>query len=253
MKSLRLPASFDNAVHFANSQGEQGSLTAASVVYQKLRQAILAGDLCPDERLRVNDVAERYNCGAIPTREALSRLAAESLVAYSQQRGFAVAPISQTSLEDLTKARKWISEAAMREAVLHGDDAWEERVLLSYHRLSKVQRYLTIKPPVPNPAYDRPHREFHSALFSGCGSNWMVDLCEYLFDHAARYRNLSRKVAIMPREDEHKEIVDAALGRRVEDAVVLIAKHVELTADIVGGKTRVLRQAKSGPQGRRRS
>jgi GntR family carbon starvation induced transcriptional regulator len=207
--------------------------TAAVLVYQKLRRAILSGELEPDQRLRVNEVAERYGSGAIPTREALSRLAAESLVAYSQQRGFAVASISQSGLIDLTKARSWISEVAMREAVLRGDDAWEERVLLSFHRLNKVSRYLSIDPPVPNPAHDAPHRAFHMALFSGCGSEWMLDICARLFDHAERYRILSRKVAVMPREDEHKEIVDAALARQVDQAVALMKRHVELTADIV--------------------
>jgi GntR family carbon starvation induced transcriptional regulator len=213
----------------------EGTPTAAVIVYQKLRTGILTGELAPDERLRVNDVAERYGCGAIPTREALSRLAAESLVAYSQQRGFAVAPISQASLEDLTKARSWTAEVTMREAVLHGDDAWEERVLLSFHRLNKVRRYLSLEPPEPNPAFDNPHRAFHSALFSGCGSQWMVQTCERLFDHAERYRYVSRRVAVMPREDEHEAIVAAALGRRVDEAVALIKEHVELTAEIVHG------------------
>jgi GntR family carbon starvation induced transcriptional regulator len=207
--------------------------TAAVVVHRELRRKILAGELAPDQRLRVSEVAQRHGCGVIPTREALNRLAAESLVAYSQQRGFAVASISLASLHDLTRARSWISEVAIREAVLRGDDAWEERVLLSLHRLNKVSRYLSIDPPVSNPAYEAPHRAFHLALFSGCGSLWMLDICERLFDHAERHRNLSRKVAVMPRENEHKEIVDAALGRNLEQAVALMKRHVELTADII--------------------
>jgi DNA-binding GntR family transcriptional regulator len=121
----------------------------------------------------------------------------------------------------------------MREAVLHGDAAWEERVLLSYHRLSKVRRYLSLEPRTPNPAYDDPHRAFHSALISGCGSQWVVTLCERLFDHAERYRNLSRKLKVAPREDEHKKIVDAALARRLDETVALSKRHVEITAEII--------------------
>ncbi|MFM0234061.1 GntR family transcriptional regulator [Paraburkholderia sediminicola] len=210
------------------------SQTTASVVYQKLRQDILRGLLKPGERLRVNEVAQRYGCGAIPTREALSRLSAEALVLYMEQRGFAVAPISMDSLADLTHARVWTAQAAMREAVLKGDAQWEERVLLSYHRLSKVSRYESVDPPVANPAFDQPHREFHLQLFSGCGSHWMVDTCMRLFDHAERYRSLSRQVAVMPREDEHRQILDAVLQRRVDDAVSLISEHFRLTAKIVG-------------------
>jgi DNA-binding GntR family transcriptional regulator len=189
--------------------------------------------LVPLERLRVNDISERYGCGAIPMREALNRLAVERLVVHSEQRGFAVAPISAEDLRDLTRARSLIVEAAMREAVLNGDALWEERVLLSFHRLSKVPRYLTLEPRVPNPAYDPSHREFHSALISGCGSQWVVALCERMFDHAERYRNLSRKIRVAPREDEHRKILDAALGRRLEECVALSKRHVEITAEII--------------------
>jgi GntR family carbon starvation induced transcriptional regulator len=207
--------------------------TAVALAYAKLRGDILRGVLVPLERLRVNDVAERYGCGAIPTREALNRLTAEHLVIHSDQRGFAVAPISAQDLRDLAKARSMLVGVAMREAVLNGDAAWEERVLLSYHRLSKVPRYLSLEPRIPNPAYDRPHREFHSALISGCGSQWVVSLCERMFDHADRYRNLSRKLLVVPREDEHKKIVDAALARRLDETVELSKRHVELTAEII--------------------
>jgi DNA-binding GntR family transcriptional regulator len=207
--------------------------TAVALAYTKLRGDILRGVLMPLERLRVNDVSERYGCGAIPMREALNRLTAEHLVVHSEQRGFAVAPISARDLRDLAKARSMLVGVAMREAVLNGDAAWEERVLVSYHRLSKVPRYLSLEPRVPNPAYDPPHREFHSALISGCGSQWVVSLCERMFDHAERYRNLSRKIKVAPREDEHKKIVDAALGRRVDECVALSRRHVEITAEII--------------------
>jgi DNA-binding GntR family transcriptional regulator len=207
--------------------------TAAGLVYGKLRADILRGVLLPSERLRVNDISERYERGAIPTREALNRLAAEHLVVYSEQRGFAVAPISRADLVDLAKARSMFIEVAMREAVLRGDADWEERVLLAHHRLKKVPRYLSHEPPRPNTAYDDPHREFHSALISGCGSLWVVSLCERLFDYAERYRNLSRQLAIVPREDEHQQIVDAALARRLEETVALSKRHVERTADII--------------------
>ena len=141
------------------------SQTAASAIHARLRHDILGGVLKPGERLRVQDIARRYDGGTIPTREALSRLSAELLVVYLDQRGFAVAPISQESLEDLTRARVWTAQAAVREAVLQGDAAWEERVVLAYHRLSKVARYESEDPLVLNPAFDPLHREW---LCSSC-------------------------------------------------------------------------------------
>jgi len=233
MKRSRLRRVAQDDAPSPSRAGQNVVRTAAGLAYARLRADILQGTLAPDEKLRVNDVSERYRCGPIPVREALNRLAAEGLVAYSEQRGFAVAPIGRADLIDLTRARSLLVEVAMREAVLHGDAAWEERVLVSYHRLSKVPRYLSLDAPTPNPAYDPPHREFHSALLSGCGSPWLVSLCERLFDHMERYRNLSRRIAVVPREDEHKEIVDAALARRLDETVALSKRHVELTATII--------------------
>ncbi|TAL79604.1 MAG: GntR family transcriptional regulator [Burkholderiaceae bacterium] len=227
MMDIPVPLTYPKAADAAASQ------TTASTIYLRLRRDILRGLLKPGERLRVQEVAKHYGVGTIPTREALSRLSAELLVLYAEQRGFAVAPISRESLEDLTRARVWTAEVALREAVRNGDAAWEERVVLSYHRLSKVPRYESTEPPLLNTAYDPPHREFHLQIFSGCGSQWMVEACMRLFDHAERYRNLSRHMAIMPREKEHREIVDAVLQRREKDVVALIGEHFQLTARIV--------------------
>jgi DNA-binding GntR family transcriptional regulator len=44
---------------------------------------------------------------------------------------------------------------------------------------------------------------------------------------------VSRKLAVAPREDEHREIVAAALDRRLEEAIALSKRHVELTAQII--------------------
>jgi DNA-binding GntR family transcriptional regulator len=61
----------------------------------------------------------------------------------------------------------------------------------------------------------------------------VVTLCERLFDYAERYRNLSRQLAVVPREDEHQQMVEAALARRVEEAVAISKRHVERTVDII--------------------
>jgi GntR family carbon starvation induced transcriptional regulator len=213
--------------------GLSSSGTVARYVHAQMRADILTGSLKPGQRLRIGELAARYDCGAIPLREALNRLAGERLVLHSQQRGFAVAAISMDDFADLARARSMIGEIAMRESIAHGDAQWEEGILLAQHRLSKISRYLSVEPPVPNPHYDCLHREFHSALFNGCNSKRMIYVAEELFDHAERYRHFSRTLLVTAREDEHAAIVRAALGRNSEEAVRLIKEHVERTYQIV--------------------
>ena len=52
----------------------------ADHVYSTLRQAILAGELQPGERLRQEQLRASFAVSASPVREALNRLASDGLV-----------------------------------------------------------------------------------------------------------------------------------------------------------------------------
>jgi len=121
---------------------EQQPPRAASLVtqaYQQLRREIVHGRLAPGVKLRVEALGERYGIGASPIREALNRLTSEGLVQQQDQRGFQVSPVSMDELIELTRARRWINEIALRESIRSGDEVWEESVLLAFHRLSRMR------------------------------------------------------------------------------------------------------------------
>src|SRR5690349_17528608 len=65
--------------------------TRSEWALERLRTAILQGELAPGERLRANDLAERWDVSATPLREALQRLASDGLVAMEPQRDARVA------------------------------------------------------------------------------------------------------------------------------------------------------------------
>jgi GntR family transcriptional regulator, carbon starvation induced regulator len=207
--------------------------TLTSAVYERLRRDILVGRLAPGEKLRIDALRAAYEVGASPLREALNRLSAEGLVTQEDQRGFRVSPVSIEDLKELTRTRCWLNEVALRESITQGGTAWEERVVLTHHRLART--------PVSNdPAlkldsdWERRHREFHAALLSACGSRWLTAFCESLFDQADRYRCLSR-YAHEHRDfvGEHRAIMEATLARDTELAVRLLKHHVSKTAELV--------------------
>jgi GntR family carbon starvation induced transcriptional regulator len=115
--------------------------TLASQVYDRLRQDIISVAIEPGEKLHIRSLCARFDVGLSPMREALSRLSSEGLVAQSDHRGFAVAPMGEQDLVDLTRARCWLNELAIRKSIAHGDAAWEEQVVLSFHRLSRTPRF----------------------------------------------------------------------------------------------------------------
>lgn len=204
--------------------------TLATAVYEQLREDILSAALLPGDKLGMEVLRARYDVGGSPLREALNRLVAEGLVTQEDQKGFRVSSVSLRDLHELTHTRRLINEIALRESVRNGDAAWEERVLLAYHRMARA-----IQGGAPKVETEKCHREFHRALISGCGSSQLMQISQQLFEQARRYQMLSISRSARPRdaEREHRQIMAAALARDTELAVRLLNDHVNLTEKIV--------------------
>ncbi len=214
---------------------QQTKETLASTAYDRLRGDILRGALKPGLKLRVEFVSERYEAGASPVREALNRLSAEGLVDRREQRGFYVRQVSKAELLDLTNTRCRLEEMALRESIASRTPEWEERLVLSFHRLSRVPRSVESETYRENPEWERLHRDFHRSLIAGCGSRWLMEFCEQMADQAYRYRQLAVQAAFPKRDerDEHRRIMQAAIDGYSDAAVQQLVRHYRYTADII--------------------
>ena len=208
--------------------------TLASFVYDRLRKDIISVAVPPGEKLHIRSLCERFDVGLSPVREALSRLSTEGLVAQSDHRGFAVASISEADLVDLTRARSWLNELAIRKSIETGDAAWEEHVVLSFHRLFRTPRFAPGVDTERSEAWELAHRNFHSSLISASGSDRLTRYCESLFDSAERYRHVGRMAGVKGNRDpEHRELMEAVVARDADAAARLIKQHFEHTAELV--------------------
>jgi GntR family carbon starvation induced transcriptional regulator len=209
--------------------------TLASLVYDQLRKDIISVAVEPGEKLHIRSLCDRFEVGLSPVREALSRLSTEGLVAQSDHRGFAVAPMSEADLVDLTRARCWLNEIAIRKSIENGDAAWEESVVLSFHRLFRTPRYVPGVESERSQAWEIAHRNFHSSLISASGSQRLTRYCEHLFDSAERYRHVGRKAGVkgQNRDKEHRDLMEAVVARDADAAARLIRLHFERTAELV--------------------
>jgi len=208
--------------------------------YLRLRQDLLNGALWPDERLKVNELASRYEASLGAVREALARLSAEGLVIAQPQRGFRVAPISRADLQDLTMVRCRIEEMCLRRAIEIGDIAWESGIVAAFHRLSKstpsnARAEWGKGANSADDDWDHGHAIFHAALVAACDSPWLLRLREQLYAQSHRYQRLSLSMT-SPRRDsqrEHAELMDAVLRRDQDLAAKLMLEHLRRTAEIV--------------------
>ena len=213
--------------------GNRGE-TLASLVYERLMEDILKGKLAPGLKLRLQVLKKDYDVGNSPLREALNRLSENGIVIREENKGFRVAPTSIEELEELIRTRCWLEEIALRKSIKNGNDDWEERVVLAFHRLSKVS---TTSDPnfYISREWEERHREFHLAIISACNSGILLGYCTQLHEKTLRYRNLAAVVKYRERHEleEHRALHAAILDRNADRAVELLNRHYRITAEIV--------------------
>lgn len=71
-----------------------------SSVYDRIREDIIEGRLPADSRLKVRDLAARYDVSTNPVREALQQLRGEGFVVISPNRGARVQKVDEAFLRD---------------------------------------------------------------------------------------------------------------------------------------------------------
>jgi DNA-binding GntR family transcriptional regulator len=209
--------------------------TLSSAAYARLRHDILQGALPPGQKLRIEEACARTGTTSTPVREALNQLAMEGFVERREQRGFVVAEISAAELTELTDTRCWVEPIALREAIAHRTQAWEEALVLAFHRLARTERSIEVTTFRENPDWEQTHGAFHQALIATCPSRFLIDFCRRLSDHAVRYRRLAMSTAYRRRDvtAEHRGLMEAAIDGRANDAAERLIAHYRRTASFV--------------------
>ena len=84
-------------------------------VYRALRREIGQLERAPGERLRLEELAARFQVSLTPVRHALRRLESEGLVVSLPRRGSRVAPLSVEELEEIQALRLGLETFLARE------------------------------------------------------------------------------------------------------------------------------------------
>ena len=138
---------------------QTNAASATQGAYHAIRRMILTGDLRPGEKLKIDVLKQRLATGASPVREALSLLTSDQLVERIDQRGFRAAPASRRNFDEILKLRCALEDMALRESIPMADEAWEERLVLSLHRMSRQDSK-------SSETFEDLHKAFHMALLA---------------------------------------------------------------------------------------
>ena len=202
----------------------------------RLRNDILKSTLAPGLQLKLDALKIHYGFSSSPLREALNRLVAEGLVLIEDRRGFFVAPISITDVQEITQLRCLLEPEALKEAISDGDDTWEANIIASHYRLERLEsRLVSNNPYVSDIEWASLHHEFHDALLAACKFEKLLKMRTTLFYQAQRYWHTWANAHPNPinRGSNHDKLRDAVLDRDVAKASELLLNHITQTTNIV--------------------
>jgi DNA-binding GntR family transcriptional regulator len=203
-------------------------VTRTGEVYDGLRRDLLNGVLSPGQKLKLVEISHRFAVSQSVVREALTRLAEQSLVAATPQRGFRVRELSVDDIADLTEARVQIESLALRVAIERGDMQWETEVLSAHHVLEHTP--LAAVDNAFNEEWAIRHRDFHRALLAGCRNARLEAVATALRDSAELYRRWYWVLTDDHQRDlaaEHRQLKDLALARDADAAIALLTEHMQ--------------------------
>jgi GntR family transcriptional regulator, carbon starvation induced regulator len=223
-----------------NSAQTPGADTLSERAANLVERDIIAGDLAPGARLGIVDLVQRYEIGATPLREGLSRLVSRGLIVGIGQRGFRVAEISRDDLLDITQMRSVVEIEALRLSILHGDDAWEAGIVGTLHQMRRHIERTGNDFREGAPDFDRLHKAFHTSLLAACGSRRLLAAHSELYDQAYRYRRVMMRSLDSGRKfvAAHQNLADRVLARDTDSAQAMLAAHLRSTLDIVYPKAK---------------
>lgn len=197
----------------------------ARIAHDRMRAAILSGDLPAGEGFSQVDLAKKLEVGRTPLREALRTLQEEGLIT-SQARRIRVAEFSLSDIEEVYVLRLLIETAAIGITVPH---LTPEEIAELWGLLAQMAHYAI------QHDFERveiPHRAFHSILVGRSGKR-VLRQTEQLSDHAERYRRAYLaldKSSFETSTEEHHGLYDAAAEGNGALAVRRLAAHYHRTA-----------------------
>ncbi|HLH64084.1 MAG TPA: GntR family transcriptional regulator [Solirubrobacteraceae bacterium] len=192
-------------------------------VYERVRAAILDGELSPGAVMSQVALAEELGISRTPLREALRMLQSEGLVEGEPNRRVRVAPMTPEDLEGLTVMRVTLEAEALRLSVPRMDS--EDIARLEGH-MAEMAHYAAER---DYRRWNGPHERFHRTLTAHAGERVNFVLGQ-MFDHAERYRRLH--IGHAPTAwatQQHREILDACKAGDREGAAGLLAGHLART------------------------
>ena len=200
------------------------NVSAAEQVAADLRRRILAGEIVPGERIRQEEVAERFGVSRLPVREALRMLEAEGLTELETKKSARVPLLDMHQVALMYQMREKLEPLALTESIPNLTDAQIDRLDDLQARIAKdddLQHFLDLD------------RELHLLSYAGCDSEQLIGAVTRLWNSTQYYRRAFMMYSGPERRwvvnAEHALLLDAIRRRDVIDGEHFLCVHIRRT------------------------
>jgi len=199
------------------------------VVFEYLRNAILAGELKPGERLMEVTIAEQLGVSRTPVREAIRKLEKESFVIMIPRKGAYVADLTKKDIMEVLEIRKELEGFAAYLAA--------ERMTLSEKEALGivVERFNESLASMDKKNMIEADNEFHFFIFEGTKNQRLISIIYDLHDQFQRFRLIyfNEFNNYKDIQASHNRIFDAILRKDGAAARAEAESHVESIRSLV--------------------
>jgi len=213
-----------------SAAGRARGTSAAHLVYRALRDDVVSMRRKPGEPIIEREIAVARGVSRKPVREALLRLADESLVEIFPQSGTFVARIPVSALPEAILMRTALEQTTARLAAERAgkSDVAHLRDLLKHQRRVEAR--------ADRDRFHEADEAFHAAIAAAAGHPGIWHFIEQVKIQVDRYRRLTLPVPGRMRHviEEHAAIVSAIEAHDEHAAAAAMAAHLERLRASIG-------------------
>ncbi|NLK08565.1 MAG: GntR family transcriptional regulator [Firmicutes bacterium] len=193
------------------------------IVFEALRDAIIAGQLRPGERLMEVQIADELGVSRTPVREAIRKLELEEFVVMVPRKGAYVAGISIKDIVDVFEIRRALEGLAAELAAERMTEAEIDKLEQIVDKTAETAKQLDVVSAVDMDT------GFHEVLYEASRNQRLSGMLYHLREQIHRFRtqSLGRPGRLEIVVIEHRGLVQALRDRKPCLARELAEAHIE--------------------------
>lgn len=208
----------------------------STMVFEQLKQQILAGSISPGTRLMEVELSEKLEVSRTPIREAIRLLEREGLVEVIPRHGAYTSAVSAEEIIGIMEVRRYMDSLAASLAAERGTEEDIEKIA----EAADAYREEAEKADFDPNTLIRMDERFHESIASAAHNKALLNMVTELQELVIRFRYIyySNPDIMAGMLSEHAEILDAIRSGNAKKAGKVAGEHIDGLMNFINAKDR---------------